>query len=103
MSINSHCVYLNTPLGGGGVRHTVFCITWTNTKITLIFKHFNNQTIQQSKYSTLKPPPKTRQHPLNSTFPNNIYDPFHSTIPQTLFTAVYPILPQPYQVTIKSP
>ena len=26
MSINSHCIYFNTPIGGGGVRHTVFVL-----------------------------------------------------------------------------
>ena len=58
MSINSHCIYLNTPVGGGGVRHTVFCITWTNTKNlsttnhTLIHRFIHCQNLYKSYHSS---------------------------------------------------
>lgn len=64
MSINSACVYLNTPIGGGGVRHTAFCIIWTNTKINLTFKHLNNQTFQHSNHLTIN---QTTHHQHNNT------------------------------------
>lgn len=46
MSNNSHCVYLNTPVGGGGVRHTVFVLFGLIQKITSTKNHFNNQLLQ---------------------------------------------------------
>ena len=57
MSINSACVYLNTPIGGVGVRHTGFCITLTNTKITSIIDCINNQTIPPSNTCQSNHPP----------------------------------------------
>lgn len=41
MSINTHCVYLNTPIGGGGVRHTVFVLFGLIQK-----NHFNKKSLQ---------------------------------------------------------
>ena len=70
MSNNSHCVYLNTPVGGGGVRHTAFCIIWTNTKINLTFNHLNNQTFQHSNKFPNTNIQTTPQAPFN---PHSLY------------------------------
>ena len=71
MSISSHCVYLNTPVGGGGVRLPCFVLFWLIQKLLQHSNNFNLQTTCQSikSHQNTKIPFSPIVHKINSILP----------------------------------
>lgn len=64
MSINSHCIYFNTPIGGWGCSSHCFVLLGLIQKFNSTINYFDNKTILHSNNPTTTP-----KHD-NPTFPN---------------------------------